>query len=137
MGPVTGFVLQSTESDAVYVSGDNASLVVVRDIAEAYGPIDIAVLFAGAVQRTEEFDGAYLTLSSDRAAEAVKILGAQHAIPAHYEGWTHFTQGADALRNAFAGNQVSDRLVLLSPGERTELQRRSEATGAPAERRAP
>jgi L-ascorbate metabolism protein UlaG (beta-lactamase superfamily) len=121
MGPVIGFLLHTTGSDSVYVSGDNASLDVVRDIAEAYGPIDVAVLFAGAVQRAEEFDGAYLTLSSDRAAEAVCILGARHAIPAHYEGWTHFTQGAAALRAAFAGNQVLDQLVLLSPGERIEL----------------
>ena len=121
MGPVIGFILQATDSDSVYVSGDNASLDVVRDIAQAYGPIDVAVLFAGAVQRAEEFDGAYLTLSSDRAAEAVRILGARHSIPAHYEGWTHFTQGAAALRAAFAGNQVLDRLVLLSPGERIEL----------------
>jgi L-ascorbate metabolism protein UlaG (beta-lactamase superfamily) len=130
MGPVTGFILHATGSDSVYVSGDNASLDIVRDIAKAYGPIDIAVLFAGAVQRDEEFEGAYLTLSSDRAAEAARILGARHAIPAHYEGWTHFTQGAAALRAAFAGNQVLDRLVLLSPGERAELQRPSEATGA-------
>ena len=121
MGPVIGFILQATGSDSVYLSGDNASLDVVRDIAGAYGPIDVAVLFAGAVQRVEEFDGAYLTLSSDRAAEAVRILGARHAIPAHFEGWTHFTQGAAALRAAFAGNQVLDRLVLLSPGERIEL----------------
>jgi L-ascorbate metabolism protein UlaG (beta-lactamase superfamily) len=121
MGPVIGFILHATGSDSVYVSGDNASLDVVRNIDEAYGPIDVAVLFAGAVQRVEEFEGAYLTLSSDRAAEAVRILGARHAIPAHYEGWTHFTQGAAALRAAFAGNQVLDRLVLLSPGERIEL----------------
>jgi hypothetical protein len=35
----------------------------------------------------------------------------------HFEGWTHFTQNADALRAAFAGNGISDRLVLLEPGE--------------------
>ena len=127
MGPVIGFLLHATGSDSVYVSGDNASLDVVRGIAKAYGPIDVAVLFAGAVQRAEEFEGAYLTLSSERAAEAVRTLGARHAIPVHFEGWTHFTQGAAALRAAFAGNQVLDRLVLLSPGDRIDL----ESTGQP------
>jgi L-ascorbate metabolism protein UlaG (beta-lactamase superfamily) len=121
MGPVIGFLLQARGSDSVYVSGDNASLDVVRVIAEAYGPIDIAVLFTGAVQREAECNGAYLTLSSERAAEAARILTARKAIPVHYEGWTHFTQGAAALRAAFAGNQLLDRLALLSPGERMNL----------------
>jgi hypothetical protein len=62
------------------------------------------VLFAGAVQIAQLFDGAYLTLPSDRAAEAANILGVRAVVPVHFEGWTHFTQGADALRAAFAGN---------------------------------
>jgi hypothetical protein len=75
MGPVIGFVLSASGSPTVYVSGDNASLDVVREIAERCGPIDIAVLFAGAVQPAPRFDGAYLTLSSDLAAQASIILG--------------------------------------------------------------
>jgi len=121
MGPVTGFILAAPGAGKVYVSGDNASLDVVRAVADAHGPIEVAVLFVGAVQRDAEFGGAYLTLSSERAAEAALILGARHVIPVHYEGWTHFTQGATELRAAFAGNQVLDRLVLLAPGERVEF----------------
>ncbi len=116
-GPVIGFVLQSDGEDTVYVSGDNASLNVVRTIAERMGEIDLAVLFAGAVQLAHRFDGAYLTLSSDRAAEATKLLGVRAALPVHFEGWTHFTQGAAELRAAFAGNGVSDRLILAERGE--------------------
>jgi hypothetical protein len=37
-------------------------------------------------------------------------------VPVHFEGWSHFTQGADALRAAFAGNEVTDRLALAEPG---------------------
>jgi L-ascorbate metabolism protein UlaG (beta-lactamase superfamily) len=117
MGPVIGFVLHAPGEDKVYVSGDNASLDVVRAIADRLGPADIAVLFAGAVQVPYRFDGAYLTLSSDRAAEATKLLGVRAAIPVHFEGWTHFTQGAAALRAAFAGNSIADRLVLAERGE--------------------
>jgi hypothetical protein len=62
MGPVIGFVLQASEAGSVYVSGDNASLDVVRVIAERFGLVDVAVLFAGAVQRDDEFNSAYLTL---------------------------------------------------------------------------
>ena len=116
-GPVIGFVLSAPGAETVYVSGDNASLDVVRGIAERIGEVDVAVLFAGAVQLPQRFDGAYLTLSSDRAAEAAKILGARVVVPVHFEGWQHFTQGADALRAAFAGNGMSDRLRVPERGE--------------------
>jgi L-ascorbate metabolism protein UlaG (beta-lactamase superfamily) len=116
-GPVIGFVLEAPGEDKVYVSGDNASLDVVRAIADRLGPVETAVLFAGAVQVPHRFEGAYLTLSSERAAEAAKLLGARTAIPVHFEGWTHFTQGADALRAAFVGNGISDRLILAERGE--------------------
>jgi L-ascorbate metabolism protein UlaG (beta-lactamase superfamily) len=115
-GPVIGFVLEAPGAGKVYVSGDNASLDVVRAIADRVGPVDVAVLFAGAVQRTYRFDGAYLTLSSDRAAMAAQILRARAVIPVHFEGWTHFTQGAEALRAAFAGNGITDRLALPERG---------------------
>ena len=115
-GPVIGFVLSAPDAETVYVSGDNASLDVVREIASRCKPIDVAVLFAGAVQLPNRFDGAYLTLSSDRAAEASIILGAATVIPLHFEGWRHFTQGADQLRAAFAGNSVADRLVMPTRG---------------------
>lgn len=116
-GPVIGFVLEAEGEDKLYVSGDNASLDVVRAIAERVGAVDVAVLFAGAVQLPHRFGGAYLTLSSDRAAEATKLLGVRAALPVHFEGWTHFTQGARELRAAFAGNGVTDRLVLAERGE--------------------
>jgi hypothetical protein len=38
-------------------------------------------------------------------------------IPLHFEGWTHFTQGADQLRAAFAGDGVTDRLVMPARGK--------------------
>lgn len=120
-GAVIGFVLAGDGLDTVYVSGDNASVEVVRGIVERVGAVDLAVLFAGAVQIPQRFDGAYLTLSSDRAAEAAKVLGARVVIPVHFEGWTHFTQGSDALRAAFAGNGITDLLRLPERGQTIEL----------------
>jgi L-ascorbate metabolism protein UlaG (beta-lactamase superfamily) len=114
-GPVIGFVL-SDGTTRLYVSGDNAATSVVEEIAQRAGPIDVALLFAGAVQLSQRFDGAYLTLSSDRAAQAAEILGARTIIPLHFEGWAHFTQGADQLRASFAGYGLSDRLHLPERG---------------------
>jgi L-ascorbate metabolism protein UlaG (beta-lactamase superfamily) len=119
-GPVIGFLLSCPDLETVYISGDNASLEVVREIAERVGPVPVAILYAGAVQLSTRFDGAYLTLSADHAAEAAIILQARKAIPLHFEGWTHFTQGADELRGAFHGNGVADRLLLPKRGETIE-----------------
>jgi L-ascorbate metabolism protein UlaG (beta-lactamase superfamily) len=63
VGQVTGFVLRGEGLPTVYVSGDNASLDVVGAIAGRVGPVDVAVLFAGAA-RTALAGGAYLTLTS-------------------------------------------------------------------------
>ncbi|MEO3793793.1 MBL fold metallo-hydrolase [Nonomuraea sp. B10E15] len=116
VGEVTGFLIEG-EGKTVYVSGDNASLDVVREIAGRTGPVDVAVLFAGGA-RTPLVDG-YLTLSSADAVTAAEILGAGHVVPLHFEHWAHFTQGRDTVERAFAG--FGDRLRLLAPGERTRL----------------
>lgn len=119
-GPVLGFLLSAPGVEAVYVSGDNASRDVARTIAGRVGKVGVALLNAGAVQ-LEKFDGAYLTLSADHAADVTRILGARLAIPLHFEGWAHFTQGAEELRAAFAGNGLRDRLVLLERGQRVAV----------------
>lgn len=116
-GPVIGFVLSCEGEDTVYVAGDNASVDVVDEIAERLSPIDVAVLFVGAVQLPTRFDGAYLTLSSDRAAIATELLDARAIVPVHFEGWTHFTQGLPQIRAAFAGYGLSERLVAAEPGQ--------------------
>ncbi len=120
-GPVLGFILSASGSETVYFSGDNASRDVVRRIVERTGEIPVAILNAGAVQLSRKFDGAYLTLSADHAADVAKILGARVVIPLHFEGWAHFTQGADELEAAFSGNGIRDRLVMLERGQRAEV----------------
>jgi L-ascorbate metabolism protein UlaG (beta-lactamase superfamily) len=119
-GPVVGFVLSTPSAGEIYVSGDNASRDVVRSIVEKIGQLPIAILNAGAVQLSK-FDGAYLTLSADHAADVAQILGARVVIPLHFEGWAHFTQGADELKAAFSGNGIRDRLLMLERGQRADV----------------
>jgi L-ascorbate metabolism protein UlaG (beta-lactamase superfamily) len=119
-GPVTGFVLTGDGLPTVYVSGDNAALEHARAVADRFGPVDVAVLFAGAA-RTALLDGAYLTLSSAQAAQAAVVLGARHVVPLHFEGWAHFSQGRDTLDSAFTAAGVRDRLQLPGLGDRVTL----------------
>lgn len=119
-GEVVGFVLTGDGLPTVYVSGDNAWLGATRQVAERFGRVEIALLFAGAA-RTKLFDGALLTLDSAQTAEAAAILGARRAVPVHFNSWKHFTEGEDLLRKAFDAAGLADRLVLLAPGESAVL----------------
>jgi L-ascorbate metabolism protein UlaG (beta-lactamase superfamily) len=120
-GEVTGFVLTAPDLPTIYLSGDNAWLGAVEQVAERFGSVGIAVLFAGAARIPGRFDGALLTLDSELAAEAARVLGARFAVPVHYTGWQHFSEGGDDLRAAFDRAGLTDRLVLLAPGEAAEL----------------
>jgi L-ascorbate metabolism protein UlaG (beta-lactamase superfamily) len=120
-GPVIGFVLSADDAPTLYVSGDNASVDVVRTIAERLGPIELAVLFAGGVSIPHRFDGAYLTLSAERAAQAAAVLGARAIVAVHFEGWAHFTQGEAELLAAFDAAGLAERLVVPEAGETVSI----------------
>jgi L-ascorbate metabolism protein UlaG (beta-lactamase superfamily) len=118
-GPVTGFVLVSPCGRHVYVSGDNASLRVVAEIAERFPRIDVAVLFAGGA-RTPLIDG-YLTLTSEQAAAAAEILGRPKVLAAHTDGWGHFTQDGATFRAAFEAAGLAGLLLPVTPGGKLTL----------------
>jgi L-ascorbate metabolism protein UlaG (beta-lactamase superfamily) len=109
-GQVVGFVLTGEGLPTVYVSGDNASLDMVKEIAEHFGPMDTALLFAGAPRLSAVYDGQCVVLDSAQAAEAALILGARRIVPVHYDSWAHFTEGRDDLQAAFNAAGLADRL---------------------------
>ncbi|WP_121745187.1 MBL fold metallo-hydrolase [Streptomyces sp. E2N166] len=111
VGEVVGFVLSGEGLPTIYVSGDNAQLSLVREIADRFGPVDTAVLFAGAV-RTDVLDRALLTLDSAQAAEAARILGARRIVLVHFDSWAHFTEGREQLVDAFTTAGLIDRVEL-------------------------
>lgn len=114
---VTGFVLSGPGLPTVYLSGDNASLAVVKDIADRVGRIDIAVLFAGAASVPSRERGRPLTLTSARAAAAAEVLGARAVIPAHVDGWAHFREGVDEFVTAFDRAGLGNVLRVAPHGE--------------------
>jgi L-ascorbate metabolism protein UlaG (beta-lactamase superfamily) len=116
VGEVTGFILEADRERTVYVSGDNASLPLVEQIASRFPVIDIALLFAGAA-RVPEID-ATLTLTSAEAARAAIMLGVSHVVGLHTDDWTHFTEGRDQLEAAFSGTSL---LIPTPRGETVDL----------------
>jgi L-ascorbate metabolism protein UlaG (beta-lactamase superfamily) len=103
-GEVTGFVLEAPDEPTVYISGDNASIPLVEQIAERFPKIEIAVLFAGAA-RVPRITGA-LTLTSEDAVRAARILGARVVVGVHTEDWEHFSESRSQLEAAFAGTEL-------------------------------
>lgn len=116
VGTVVGFVLEAPAHPTVYVSGDNASLDLVEQIAGRFPDIEVAVLFAGAA-RVPGIDAA-LTLTSTDAAAAASLLGASRVVGLHTDDWTHFSESRADLEEAFAGSG----LLLATPrGARVEV----------------
>lgn len=116
VGTVVGFVLEADDAPTVYVSGDNASLALVQQIAGRFPEIEIAVLFAGAA-RVAGIDAA-LTLTSADAAAAAGILSPSRVVGLHTEDWEHFSETRAQLDEAFAGTGL---LVATPRGVRVEL----------------
>jgi L-ascorbate metabolism protein UlaG (beta-lactamase superfamily) len=116
VGHVTGFVLEAEGEPTVYVSGDNASIPLVQQIADRFPAIEIALLFAGAA-RVASIDGA-LTLTSPDAVKAAKALGAIKVVGLHTEDWEHFSESRADLVTAF---DHFDVLVETPRGVRVEL----------------
>jgi L-ascorbate metabolism protein UlaG (beta-lactamase superfamily) len=117
-GPVIGFVLQGDDLPTVYVSGDNASLAVVRAV-RARWVVDVAVIFAGAARTP--LVGGHLTLTSAEAVSATRLLGRPRVLAVHTDGWGHFTESYAVLAEEFANAGLAGLLLPAEPGSVVEL----------------
>lgn len=115
-GVVTGFVLQADGQPTVYVSGDNASVDVVREIVERIGRIDVAIVNVGAAN-VGRFGDADLTLNARTAVLAAELLADAVLVPVHAEGWAHFSETLDHLARSFAYAGRADQLRIPPLGE--------------------
>jgi L-ascorbate metabolism protein UlaG (beta-lactamase superfamily) len=113
---VIGFIVSGQDLPAIYVSGDNASIATVAEIARRAPAIDAAVLHAGAARVPGKFRDRALSLDSIRAAAAAAILGPSVVIPAHYDGWAHFSEGRADLARSFDDAGLTARLRLSDDG---------------------
>lgn len=113
---VIGFVLSGQGLPTVYVSGDNASIRTVVEISRRVPDIDAAVLHAGAARVPAKFGGRPLSLNGHRAAAAAAVLGADVVVPAHYDGWAHFSEGLPEIELAFHEAGLSSLLRVAPHG---------------------
>ncbi|MFF1508313.1 MBL fold metallo-hydrolase [Streptomyces sp. NPDC058326] len=118
-GEVTGFVLSGRGVPTTYISGDNASVEVARQVGDRVrkeiGPIDTAVLFAGAARTPAILDNAPLTLTSERAAQVAAYLDPRKVVPVHTDSWNIYSEDMRSLVKAFQDEGVEGKLVDLAP----------------------
>ncbi|MFC9701943.1 MBL fold metallo-hydrolase [Streptomyces sp. NPDC056943] len=118
-GEVTGFVLSGKGVPTTYISGDNASVKVAKEVGDRVrkeiGPIDTAVLFAGAARTPAILDNAPLTLTSKNAALVAKDLDPRKVVPVHTNSWNIYSEDLASLVKAFREQGIDGKLVDLAP----------------------
>jgi L-ascorbate metabolism protein UlaG (beta-lactamase superfamily) len=122
VGDVAGFAVSYDPAvGALWFSGDTVLYGGVRQVAERID-VDIAVLHVGAVRFPVTGPLRY-TMSIEDAIELCDALRPRIAIPAHYDGWSHFSQGVDVihLRLSDHGDPRVHRFQLLDPGMAVDL----------------
>ncbi|CAM5793282.1 MBL fold metallo-hydrolase [Cellulomonas persica] len=119
-GAVTGFVLEAHAWPTVYVSGDNASIDVVDQVARRFPQIGLAVLFVGGAN-VGRFGAEPVTLDALRAAAVVELLAPARVVPVHHTDWSHFVEPLSTLVERLERGARSDRLVVLERGRPTAV----------------
>ena len=120
---VTGFVLAADGVPTVYVSGDNASIGVVAEVARRVGPIEVAVLFIGAARVPTKERGRPLTRTSERAAAPPPSSGPLLSYP-------RTTTGGRISARAWGGSSRRS----TRPGSPMSCGPRTRAAGPSADR---
>jgi L-ascorbate metabolism protein UlaG (beta-lactamase superfamily) len=121
VGDVIGFALRwdGQEHGVLWISGDTVLYDGVREVVRL--KIDTAILHLGGVRFPVTGPLRY-TMTADEAVELVRLLRPRTVIPIHYEGWSHFKQGRDAIEAELAdAPDVRERVRWLQIGVATEV----------------
>jgi L-ascorbate metabolism protein UlaG (beta-lactamase superfamily) len=117
-GDVIGFVLTAKDRRPIYISGDTVWYDGVAEVARRFKAA-VVMPFAGAAQTRGPF---HLTMDTNDTIETARAFPDATIIPLHTDGWAHFKQNANDLRNSFDTLGFGSRLQLLQPGVKTVIE---------------
>jgi L-ascorbate metabolism protein UlaG (beta-lactamase superfamily) len=120
-GQVSGFVLSwEGEGDrALYFSGDTVWYEELTQVAQRF-EVRVALLNLGAA-RLEVVGPVDLTMNAEGATEAARTFPAATLVPAHVEGWAHFSESQAQANQVLAQAGLDNRFLWLKPGVPTPL----------------
>lgn len=117
-GPVTGFLLTpaGAHHPALWMTGDTVLHGPVKRLARRLD-VDVLLMHLGAVRFPFTGPVRYSMDSAD-AVELIQLTQPRVATPVHYEGWSHFSEPQQRLRNTLdaAPLPVRETLQWLQPG---------------------
>jgi L-ascorbate metabolism protein UlaG (beta-lactamase superfamily) len=118
-GEVIGFLISVTgkKSFEIYLTGDTVFYSGIEEVAQRYTPQNVFI-FAGAAHARGPFN---LTMGTNDALDTAAAFPNATITPLHYEGWTHYTENIDMLKQAFAVLIIEGRLKFLVPVVEPEL----------------
>ncbi|MFE7845949.1 MBL fold metallo-hydrolase [Microbacterium sp. NPDC057407] len=123
VGDVIGFTVrrQSRAHFDLWATGDTVLTRRLRRTAR-HMTVDVAIVNGGGVQFGITGPVRYSMTGTD-AAKLIAALEPAIAIPAHYDGWSHFRDGEAGMRTAIATAPaaVRDRVRWLPDGEPVDL----------------
>ena len=105
----------------LWISGDTVLYEGVREVARRLA-VDLAVLHLGAVRFGLTGPIRY-SMSAHDAVELVRRLRPRTAVPVHYEGWSHFSEGQEGIARelAAAPDEVRSRFRIVPRGTPVEI----------------
>lgn len=116
VGAVTGFLVETSDSMRVYITGDTVLFGGVKEVADRFD-VDVAILHLGCASW-----GPFRFTMNAREGEAfARAFPRARILPVHYEGWTHFAETRDDVERTFASAGLADRLTWLEPGVPLEI----------------
>ncbi|HVI43413.1 MAG TPA: MBL fold metallo-hydrolase [Chitinophaga sp.] len=118
-GDVTGFIItvKGKINYELYITGDTVYYDGVADVARRFDP-NYIFAFAGAAQPRGPF---HVTMDTNDVLDTSHVFPDAVIIPLHFEGWSHYTQGEEALSRSFNALGISHRLRILPLGTTEDL----------------
>ncbi|MGW5788388.1 MBL fold metallo-hydrolase [Streptomyces sp. NPDC003757] len=119
MGSLLEFGDRTGETRLVlYLSGDTLMYEGLREIAERYPDIHLAVLHLGG---TTLPGGLVVTMDAEQGADLLDLLRPRRALPVHYDDYTVFRSPLDDFLTEAARRGHAARLLRCAPGEHVRV----------------
>jgi L-ascorbate metabolism protein UlaG (beta-lactamase superfamily) len=102
VGDVVGFSLawEGQRDGALWITGDTVLYDGVRQVADRLN-VGVALIHLGGVRFPLTGPARY-TFTASEAVELCSLVKPHTAIPIHYEGWSHFREGREAIERELA-----------------------------------
>jgi len=109
-GSPCGYILTMENGKTIYHAGDTGIFETMRLFGEIYS-IDMALLPIGGV----------FTMDPVQAARAVEMIKPKKVIPMHFQSFPILEQNADRFKEEVKRRKIDVEVIVLKPGEETNL----------------